>query len=443
MEKNLNRGHPLGATASRPIPAYFFPLLGPDDACDAQDAERFASLLNRPARPRRTLVYVHVPFCHSHCSFCSFYRRTVGNDDPMLATYVDRVLDELSRWIDAGTLSCTRIEAVYVGGGTPSVLPPAHARRLVSGLRRALPLPADTEISFEGEARTLSNPVLVAALREAGVTRLSFGVQSFDREVRRASGIRASLDDVRACIETLRRFDYPVCMDLMYGLPGQTLSVFAQDLVQAVEREAAVLIDLYGAILYPTAPLMQSDQRAERQRLPHGAAAKAMYEQALEYLATRGYRQITFEDFCQPAGEYRMKDLTYGGEDGEAQTLALGSCAVGYLAGHSYRNQVLESYLAGATNILPLDRLRQASSEERRRRALFFYPRRLMLDLGALEGPVAPRDRAALDAHVADGFATRTGDRYVLTRKGRTHADDLVRTFLRPEEHRKLFRLVQ
>jgi len=87
--------------------------------------------------------------------------------------------------------------------------------------------------------------------------------------------------------------------------------------------------------------------------------------------------------------------------------------------------------------------LRHASSDERRRRALFFYPRRLALDLDALEGPLAPRDRAVLDEHVAHGFAEREGSRYVLTQKGRTHADDLVKTFLLPEEHRKVFRLVQ
>ena len=435
----------MAAAPNRPIPAYFYPLLSPADAPDREMTAALRGLLrSSPAEKHRTLVYVHVPFCHSHCAFCSFYRHTVRDDERLFRTYVDRVLAELDCWLEAGVLAWSEIEAVYVGGGTPSVLPAPVAEHLVAGLRRALPLHPGAEISFEGEARTLRNSALVGTLREAGVTRISYGVQSFAPEVRQASALGATLEDVQACGETLRRFDYPIALDLMYGLPAQSLELFHDDLARATEEQGAALIDLYGVVLYPTAPLLRDAARVARARLPTSAAHFAMYEHALGYLAERGYAQLSFEDFSLPGGEYRMKDLTYGGQDGRAQTLALGACAVGYMAGHAYRNEVLEHYLERPVGELAMARLRRASVAERRRRALFFYPRRLGLDPNLLREPLAPEDQALLSEHVALGFAERAANgRLTLTKRGKVHADQLVHSLLGHEEARKLFRLVQ
>jgi coproporphyrinogen III oxidase-like Fe-S oxidoreductase len=232
-------------------------------------------------------------------------------------------------------------------------------------------------------------------------------------------------------------------MDLIYGLPGQSVEVFARDLHQAVEGLGASAVDLYELVLYPNSPLAfgLSDLRG---RVPDDADRGAMYELAVDTFAARGYGSWTLEDFCLPGSEYRMKQLTYGCEDGQAQTLALGACAVGYMGGYGYRNEVLEGYLSSPSDRLPVSLLRCASPTERRRRPLFFFPRRLELDPGRLAWPLLEEELALLGRQAEMGLSRRDADgRWRVTREGRLRADEMVRQLVSSSEYRKLFKLVQ
>ncbi len=428
----------------RPIPGYFFPLLSGEDAAEPAGLRGMLEAVRAPTSARLpTLVYVHVPFCRSQCSFCGFYRRTIRKGDDRLGSYVDSVLRELDAWQATRVLESARVEAVYIGGGSPSLLGPELAGRLLGGLRGGLGLAEGTELSFEGEVSTLKDEHLLETLREHRVTRCSFGVQSFDPGVRRLSSILATLADVEACMAALRRSGYPLCLDLMYGLPGQSVATFQQDLRRAVDLEGAAMVDLYPTVLYPNAPLFQQD-RSARAELPGPSEREQMYAAALDLFADRGLYQFTFEDFCRPGAEYSMKRLTYGSWDGRAQTLALGACAVGYVGQHAYRNQVLERYGRASPSGLSVALLRQADLDEQRRRALFFYPRRLRLEPLRLPIPLTDEQEGELGRQVAAGLAERRSDgSLTLTRLGRTRADELALGWLTADERRKLFRLVQ
>jgi len=430
----------------RAIPAFFFPLLSQEDAADP---ERIAETLNTidPAAVGRSdlLVYLHIPFCQDLCHFCGFYRRAAPRDRGLLDRYVDRLLAELAVWSRSGVLEHARVKAVYIGGGTPSLLPPELIGRLLRGLREHLPLAHEgVEFSFEGEARTLGDESRLAVLRELGVTRVSFGVQSMDPEVRRLAGLGASLDDVRACAEAVRGHDYAVCADLIFGLPGQTPEVFRRDLTAVVDELGASLIDLYELILYPNAAMFAERARF-RSLKPTDEERRAMYGMALEALDAAGFLQWTLEDFCRPGHEYEMKHLVYGGDDGRAQTLALGACAVGYLGGQAYRNQIVERYLEVPREQLPIATLHRAADDEIRRRPLFFYPRRLYLRPECVPGGLTAEQQGVLEAQVEQGLVRRdAGDATLrLSPLGMTRADDMVRQFLTGAERRKLFKIVQ
>ena len=423
------------------IPAYFYPLLSREDAADEEAQQRLADALARARAP--DLVYLHIPFCRDHCRFCGFYRKTLGSEAAPLDRYVDRVLAELACWGETGLLQRGATGAVYIGGGTPSLLAPAAIERLLSGLRKALPLAENAEISFEGEARSLSDPERLAALQQGGVTRVSFGVQSLDPDVRAEAGLGASLDDVQACAAAVRAAGFPVCADLMYGLPGQTPEIFARDIELTINDLGAAMVDLYETVLYPNSPMF-ADRARVRALLPDAEERKSMYGLALDGFAAAGFSHWTLEDFCRPGAEYRMKHLTYGGDSGQAQTLALGACGVGFLAGHAYRNRVLERYLETAVDELPLALVRRASPDELQQRALFFYPRRLYLDPAALQLELTPEQALVIEQQVASGLATRADSgRIALTREGKLQADRMVEQVLQGMEKRKLFKLVQ
>ena len=432
------------AGVTRPIPGYFFPLLSREDLTGREALSAFTQRLREDDFPRQdTLVYVHIPFCRSHCIFCGYYRQTTHEGEVLFERYIDRLLTELELWLSMRCLRFSDVKSMYIGGGTPSLLSPRLAGRLLEGLRSTLGLSPQVEITFEGEPATLKNDELLKTLREHHVTRCSFGVQTFDPDVRRLCKISASVRDVQHCAEALRRHRYAVCLDLMYGLPGQSLSTFMTDLEQAVDQQGASLVDLYPMVPYPNAPLYQGD-RDTRVRLPTQDERRRMHDAALDFFESKGFVQYTFEDFCRPGHEYLMKRLTYGSDDGRAQTLALGACAVGYVGGHAYRNETLEPYDQTPSDRLPIALLRRASLGERRRRALFFYPRRLTLQPTCLADPLTDEEERALDSHVQQGLSHRNENgTFTLTRQGRLHADQMVLGLLSARERRKLFRLVQ
>ncbi len=433
------------ARERRAIPAVFFPLLARTDRTDPVNAARILKSTDPSVIGRSDLlVYVHIPFCQNLCRFCGYYRHAVRNDADRLVRYVDRLLAELRWWSDSGLLDQATVSSVYVGGGTPSVLPAAQIDRLLGGLRSYLPLPRDTvELSFEGEARSLGDPERLAVLNAHGVTRVSYGVQSLDPDVRRLAGLEANLDDLLACADAVRAHGFSVGVDLIYGLPAQTPQTFERDLAGVVEDLGASMIDLYELIVYPNAALFGDIMHAGI-TVASDAERETMYLAAVDYFQGIGYRQWSLEDFCRPGNEYQMKHLVYGGDDGRAQTLALGACAVGYMGGHTYRNEVLDPYLAAPEDFPPIATLRTASSDEQRRRPLFFYPRRLFLQPNRVPGGLDEQTSAILERQIDAGWAARDDDDTVrLTRAGMLRADDIVRDFLTGTERRKLFKIVQ
>ncbi|MHC4180270.1 MAG: hypothetical protein ACYSWU_22420, partial [Planctomycetota bacterium] len=217
---------------------------------------------------------------------------------------------------------------------------------------------------------------------------------------------------------------------------------FQRDLDIAVRELEVELIDLYEFVFYPNAPLFAERHRA-RALIPNQTQRMAMYGAALDHFARVGFQQWTAEDFCRPGAGYRMKHLSYGGDNGQAQVLALGACAVGYVGGHAYRNHDLESYLQTPAARLPIALLRRASHTERRRRALFFFPRRLSLEPQRLMLPLDGEDWQQLEALIAAGYAERRNGKILLTRKGMLVAGQLVPQFLTGAEQRKAFKLIQ
>jgi coproporphyrinogen III oxidase-like Fe-S oxidoreductase len=428
-----------------PVPAYFFPLLSKEDSADPERLLAFLRQAVPGVEPRsRGLLYVHIPFCRDHCRFCGFYRKTLREHEnsQVLSRYVDRLLAELKCWSDSGVLQSLRLDAVYVGGGTPSLMSPDLIRTLLEGIRRLVPVKPGTELTFEGEARSLADRERLSVLRALGVSRVSFGVQSFAEPLRREMGMGASLKDVARCAEAVKDEGYGVCLDLMYGLPGQTEDGFLRDLKVAVEELDAELIDLYELVLYPNTALFADRHRAGS-TIPDDARRAAMYRIALEYFASAGFQQWTLEDFCKPGTGYLMKHLTYGGGDGQAPVLALGACAMGYLEGHAYRNLNLGAYLQHPDSQLPIALLRQASHSELRRRPLFFFPRRLTLDPRRVAVPLEGEDLELLEGFLAKGYARWLDGQVVLTRKGKLSADRLVSRALNGKERRKMFKLIQ
>lgn len=240
-------------------------------------------------------LYLHIPFCRSMCWYCGCHTSITSRQGP-IADY----LAVLSREIDlvAGRIACPLpVYHVHFGGGTPTIMQPEAFLQLVGHLRERFPFAASVEIAVEADPRTLT-PVMIAALGEAGVTRASLGVQSFDLFVQKAINRVQSFEETAAATEALRRAGVTqVNFDLIYGLPHQTTA----SCIDTIERCLTLRPDRFSVFGYAHVPGFKKHQRKiEETALPDSHARYAQAETIAEALLAAGYRRIGLDHYALP-----------------------------------------------------------------------------------------------------------------------------------------------
>jgi oxygen-independent coproporphyrinogen-3 oxidase len=375
-------------------------------------------------------LYVHVPFCSALCHYCNFNRGLL--DAPLKRRFVDAVCAEiLAAPARHGLPQRPLADTVFFGGGTPSLLEPAEVAAILDACRSAFDVAPGAEVTLEANPESAGEPFL-RAIREAGVTRLSLGVQSFRQdELLRLGRIhdvaQAGLAVARAraaCFDNLS-------LDLMMWLPGQQVGQW----MESVEAAAALgpeHLSLYMLELYPNAPLREEMARAGWSLAPDDDAAD-MYDAAMTRLEDLGYVQYEISNLARPGRESRH-NVKYW-TDGE--WLGFGPGAHSTLAGVRWKNvSATDEYVARVIAGTPVDvERRELTAEERWQEAVITG---LRLANGISVAATAARYGVDLDARFGDdlarfeeaGAVARDGDRLRLTRRGMLVANDVLRVFI-------------
>ncbi|WP_051279551.1 heme anaerobic degradation radical SAM methyltransferase ChuW/HutW [Chitinilyticum aquatile] len=298
-----------------------------------------------------SLAYIHIPFCANHCVFCGFYRN--GWLESQASLFVERLIAELAHEAVSRPAG-GRIDAVYFGGGTPTLLPPADLAKLIAATRRYLPLAEQCEITIEGRLDARSAE-LVAACTEAGATRFSFGVQTFATALRRRLGRKHDGEQVAGYLRSLRgQTDATLVVDLMFGLPGQDEFSLLDDLAIATTLGMDGL-DLYAFNAYPGLPMLRMIEKKALDPLPGLPEQALHYALAVNTLRDAGWQQLSNSHFASGCREQnRYNALIKAGRD----CLAFGAGAGGKLGGVSYQVQSdLATYLATPATEKPLSHM--------------------------------------------------------------------------------------
>ncbi len=247
---------------------------------------------------KRLGIYVHVPFCRHKCAYCDFYSYC-PRDARVYAAYVDALLSHMKSYKTVGADYMP--DTVYIGGGTPTVLPPEELLRLIRGIKSSFRLSKNVEFSMECNPATAGYEDL-RRYRRAGVNRLSIGLQSVNTIELSALGRIHSARDFGVCFRDARRAGFDnINIDLMFGIPYQTLDSWAATLKFAVSRSPEH-ISLYDLKLEPGTPLCDN---ASAFVFPDEDAEYAMYTFAIEFLERAGYRQYEISNFARPGKECR------------------------------------------------------------------------------------------------------------------------------------------
>lgn len=279
-------------------------------------------------------IYIHIPFCRQKCFYCDF-PSFAGRENRMEA-YTNALCREISA---QGTFIGSRQEpaaTVYIGGGTPTMLSMSELTAIVCALRKAFPIAVDAEFTMEANPGTVGAGEL-KELRELGINRLSFGVQSFDDALLRRIGRVHTAAQAFEAVENAQIAGFKnLSLDLMYGLPGQTLGQL-ENSVETASSLGVQHISIYGLQL-------EEDTVFARQRdmgrlvLPSEETAEAMYDYMTVALPQHGYMRYEISNFARPGFESRH-NLGYWQN---VPYLGLGAAA------HSYTG---EQRLANITDI--------------------------------------------------------------------------------------------
>ena len=245
-------------------------------------------------------LYVHWPWCVRKCPYCDFPSR-VGNYAVLESCYIDALLADLTH---ASRGETRPVRSIFFGGGTPSLMSEAGFARLMAGIRERVPLTSDVEVTLEANPGTVTREKL-EAFREAGVNRLSIGVQSFhDAELTRIGRIHNSEEAENAASFASEIFK-EVNLDLMYALPGETLEVLREDVTKALSFPVTHL-SFYeltieeGSVFFKKPP----------EGLPDDDLASDMADVVGELTAAAGFEHYEVSAYAK-AGHRCRHNLTY------------------------------------------------------------------------------------------------------------------------------------
>jgi oxygen-independent coproporphyrinogen-3 oxidase len=288
-------------------------------------------------------MYVHIPFCIKKCNYCDFFSLPF-KDQSYLDKYTQALLNEVK--VQGQQMRSVQLESIYLGGGTPSLLNGKQLKSILETIAKEFTLLSGAEVSLEANPATLDN-VKLAQMEEAGINRISLGVQSFfDDEL----ALLGRIHNVKAVMETIELLHARGCknfnLDLIYGLPKQSLDKWMQSLKQAVDCSPSHL-SIYLLQLEEETP-MGKDVANGRLQMLNEDNEWYMFDQAMEDLEGKGFEHYEISNFCRSGYKCRHNLRYWQAEE----YMGLGAGAVSFIGNSRIINephlkQYVDTLLAG------------------------------------------------------------------------------------------------
>ncbi|QTP57367.1 oxygen-independent coproporphyrinogen III oxidase [Billgrantia antri] len=456
MQDDLLFDRPLVEKYDRPGPRYTsYPTAPQFHTAFAEDDYRAAAeRSNRVAAPKPLSVYVHIPFCKSLCYYCAC-NKIITHNTERAAEYLDWLKQEI-RVQGALFDETRRMTQLHLGGGTPTYLSNAQLGELMAALDEAFHFaePEAREFSLEVDPRTVT-PEQIHELKALGFNRLSFGVQDFDPDVQKAVNRVQSEEQVVELVAAAREAGFQsVSVDLIYGLPLQTVASFDATLAKII----ALRPDRIAAYSYAHLPELFKAQRLIRpEDMPPPERKLELLELTIRRLTAAGYVYIGMDHFALPDDELSLarengtlqRNFQGYSTHADCDMIGLGITSIGKV-GDSYSQNVKETAQYQAhleAGRLPVMRGYRLNDDDRLRRdvinALMCHGR---IDFAAIEArhDVVFRDYfadalAQLEEMQADGLLTISDGAIEVLPAGRLMMRNMAMAFdayLKPEENR-------
>jgi len=371
-------------------------------------------------------LYLHIPFCAKRCHFCAFY--LVIQRKSRIQRFLGALETEIAIYAAQLGGAGQRVSTVYLGGGTPTALSAEQLSQVLTKFSTEFSLTDDCEVTVEATPESLT-PEYLDQLLEAGVTRLSMGIQTFDQTERTCLGLSSTLEEATTGIRIVKQSGFSnFNLDVIYGIPGQTVLSWDRTLQQACEYEPTHL-SCY-ALSVEEGTRFDSAFRRGALELIETNIERQFQVRATEQLKVAGYCHYEISNWSKPSGQCRHNRRYWQGKE----YLGLGPSAQSYMAGYRFGNVAsLEQYCR---------RLEKGESPVAERESLPLLQQdkeRVVFGLRLLDGvPIDwvetnKRDHAwaaSLASFIEEEYIAQTPNRLALTAKGRQFADTVGRQLL-------------
>ena len=359
-------------------------------------------------------IYLHLPFCATHCTYCPF---AISTDLALQSAYTDALVREIEASVRGR--EPTEVDTIYFGGGTPSRTAIAHLRRIFEAIRASFVVAEGAEITLEANPEDVSDRA-IAAWRDMGVNRLSIGVQSFSDDelvaIGRMHDRRRAVVAVQAIVASGAR----ASLDLILGLPRQSAETFRESLDAAIALGAGHL-SLYMLDLEERTPLQVQAARG-RVTLPEDDLVADLYLEAVNRLGEAGLRQYEISNFARPGQESRH-NLRYWRRD---EYFGFGMGAHSFFGDERFANtRDIRKYIECSPQARDFS---ETLDEADVQRETIFLQLRQTSGM-CYEDLIALRGREGtewIERGLEDGWLVRDGERVAFTPSGFLQSNDFI-----------------
>ena len=369
------------------------------------------------------MLYIHIPYCLSMCHYCNFNRfQYPFHEQESLGVYVDYLIKEIDFYLRLPYVQSRRLTAVYFGGGSPSVLGPKYAARIFEHLARVIPNWHSIERTFTGEPRTLKDPALLQLLVDYGFNRVTFGVESFNEEIRKQIGRWDTLSDVAAVFSGLQKVGYKgeKDVDLMFDLPGQTFKGFQEELDIMMRDFQPDELDAYGTVYLPYRALHKLIVQEKRPQPGNMWQLLQMREYLYDFMSAHGYHNTIAETWSKSPSRTQYQT---------AHCARQNIIGVGTAARSNFKDMVginpdrIDRWMKNIDDHgVSTETLQTIGREGVLERVMVMFPRYKELTKAYFESFTDAKNfgtmRSILRKHIDAGIVEEHADRYTMTKLG-------------------------
>lgn len=411
---------------------------------ELKDQNDYFSFLNKERESQGDLLlYVHIPFCKSFCAYCACFKEHLHSFSHEEKTeFAHMLVNEMSKYSQSNYFKMQKVSHIQFGGGTPSCLDNELLKIIFDGIHKNFLLSDDCDISFEGNVMTLKSLEKLSFLKSEGVNRLSFGIQTFNENIRKKIGIQAKIEEVYEAAENIKKVKFEsFAIDLIYNLPDQDLELLEIDLNKSIKEISPTYIQTYRFNQFHNTALYKNINNGRFANPPSPEKELMMFEYILGKMYSNGYdNHVLINLFCNTNDAVSTGlELTMGNNSKKSSiVLGIGPGASSFLDGYNFKTVCsIEKYISMLKEgMLPVEAGVKSSKAVVDSRRMVFFPNFMKIRKKDIPDTELYRDR--LDYLVANEFIDEEVNCYKLTLKGKLWAGEISNIFYAPEEVEKI-----